>query len=276
MNTFKADVETITPEIAITYLGANTINRNLNQTYVDRYVREMKSGTWRLNAESIKFDASGRLIDGQHRLNAVVMAGVAIQSLVVRGIPVGVIDTLDTGKARTGGDVLAISGITEKSASGCIAQAVCTLLRYEAGVNWSVSGGGYKYLETNEKIAIYYRGHMNELKANLLWIKENLPSKGGLMPASDVLALLTICARKDPTLAHAFFTEIFKGINLADGSMSWALRNRLIHYKTGTVKANKAILKCTFLLCWNRLRAGKSVKAGNIMYRQGESVPFAK
>lgn len=78
----------ITPEIAALLLKGNANNRPLLKGYVDAYAEDMKSGEWCLNGESIKLlelEESGKhiLLDGQHRLAAVVKSGVTIKSLVV-------------------------------------------------------------------------------------------------------------------------------------------------------------------------------------------------
>ena len=45
--------ETVTPEIAYTWLERNTCNRNVIQLVVDRYARDMKSGRWHLTGDPV-------------------------------------------------------------------------------------------------------------------------------------------------------------------------------------------------------------------------------
>ena len=47
---------------------------------------EMQDGKWRLNGKTICFDSTGRLLNGQHRLSAVVRSGVTLTTVVVRGL----------------------------------------------------------------------------------------------------------------------------------------------------------------------------------------------
>jgi hypothetical protein len=111
-------VETITPDKAREYLAANRFNRPLSRTVVADYVAAMKAGEWLLNGEAIKFDWNGQLVDGQHRLEAIVRAEVPTDFVVIRDLDPGVFKTLDTGKKRTAADVLSIAQIPNAEAFG--------------------------------------------------------------------------------------------------------------------------------------------------------------
>jgi hypothetical protein len=102
----------VTPEMAETWLGRNARNRNMKQRLVERYARDMKNGEWRYTGESIKFSESGRLLDGQHRLQAIILAETPITVEVVRDLPDEAQDFMDTGMKRTASDMLAIHGMT--------------------------------------------------------------------------------------------------------------------------------------------------------------------
>lgn len=85
-------------------------NRPVRENTIRKYVESMKAGQWELNGETIKFLTQGVLLDGQHRLRAVVQSGVTIQSYVVHNLPSKVFDTIDTGANRSIGDLLALQG----------------------------------------------------------------------------------------------------------------------------------------------------------------------
>jgi len=68
-------------------------------------MNQMLAGQWKLTGDSIKFNGSS-LIDGQHRLQAIVRSGVTVKCLVVRNLARDVFDVLDTGRSRQAGDVL--------------------------------------------------------------------------------------------------------------------------------------------------------------------------
>ena len=83
----KTEVMTITPAMAEKWLAGTTFkNRNVSITAVNRYANDIQNGQWMLNGESIIIDDNGNVIDGQHRLRAILKSGASIQSVVVRGI----------------------------------------------------------------------------------------------------------------------------------------------------------------------------------------------
>ena len=62
--------------LALELLKANSTNRELRNHVVEGYVDQMKKGQWREDTgETIKISKTGRLLDGQHRLNAIVKFG---------------------------------------------------------------------------------------------------------------------------------------------------------------------------------------------------------
>lgn len=97
----KSEVKTITPDLALQYLDDNIAeNRSIRQATVSKYARDMRHGRWRLTHQGIAFDENGKLIDGQHRLWAIVEANIPIDMLVTTGIPVGDVVVIDGGLSR--------------------------------------------------------------------------------------------------------------------------------------------------------------------------------
>ena len=114
--------EKITPEKAADYLEKNTKrNRKVANRRVHLFARDMASGRWVSNGEPIIFDKSGELIDGQHRLLAIIEAGIPVKMLVVRGVPKKAFETIDQGSSRTLAVVLGSTGVQASSA-----RAACT------------------------------------------------------------------------------------------------------------------------------------------------------
>lgn len=79
-------VETINPSEAQAYLDNNAKHRPIKDKKVAEYMAEMQDGHWKLNGKTICFDSTGRLLNGQHRLSAVVRSGVPLTTVVVRGL----------------------------------------------------------------------------------------------------------------------------------------------------------------------------------------------
>lgn len=103
-------IEVVDPLAAAKLLKSNVNNRKLNRQSVRRYADIMIRGEWLFNGESIKVDSQKNLIDGQHRLEAVILSGASIKTSVVRGLDHATFKTIDTGRNRKATDVLSMKG----------------------------------------------------------------------------------------------------------------------------------------------------------------------
>lgn len=108
--------EWVTPEMAKQWLEMNVANRSLRDSRCDLWAEAMKRGEWPHNGSAIMFaDYSNgephpcTLIDGQHRLWAVVLSGMTVLFSICRGCDMTEIATLDCGIIRTQGDVLRVT-----------------------------------------------------------------------------------------------------------------------------------------------------------------------
>lgn len=108
MATIKKRVETlkVSPTLAKKWLATNHDNRPIRNYLVTAMAFDMSNDEWDDNGETIKFDENGELIDGQHRLLAVVEAKKTVEMLVVWGLKRKSQDTIDTGAKRTFADNL--------------------------------------------------------------------------------------------------------------------------------------------------------------------------
>lgn len=124
----RVSLETIIPKKAAEWLKLNTSNRPLSVAWIERLAAIILDGQWRINGDAIRFDLEGRLLDGQHRLHAVLVANKPIESYVARGVSDDAFDTIDQGHKRTNADVLARRG--EKHYV-CLAAAASRVWQYE-------------------------------------------------------------------------------------------------------------------------------------------------
>lgn len=138
----ETTTELITPELAAEYLSHNCTNRSLRGKDVDALARDMINGKFVLTHQGIALDSAGNLLDGQHRLSAVVKAGVSVYMRVTRGIKFEDAAFMDIGVKRNLQDGFAFSGkysdspaLRNKAMSG----AVRKLARfgYNAGITLS-------------------------------------------------------------------------------------------------------------------------------------------
>jgi len=127
----KIDVQTITPADAVTLLASAAPNRKYIRRRVAALADEMRNGVWREDGAPLKIDWHGRLLDGQHRLLAVVEADMPIDFVVISGLDPAAQLVMDTGKPRSLVDHLHIHEVPNARAA---AAATRFLWDYEQGV----------------------------------------------------------------------------------------------------------------------------------------------
>jgi hypothetical protein len=150
-----AKFETITPEIAKAILDNNRTNRNISQKIVKRYAQEMKSGNWQKNYEPIVLSKSGRLLNGQHRLMAVIASGMSIEMFVIRDADES-ITIFDRGRNRSEYNELQLEGVDIADKNTI---AIAKLFFYMLGKNNGV-GASADYV----MFLTYFRKHILNLK----------------------------------------------------------------------------------------------------------------
>lgn len=106
----QTQVVSVTPALAEKILEKNTFNRNVSSAVVRKYAADMSAGKWTLNHQGIAFDRDGTLIDGQHRLMAIIQSGATILMLVTHGADRIGVDEL---RPRSTGDVIKFGGLSD-------------------------------------------------------------------------------------------------------------------------------------------------------------------
>lgn len=91
----------IGPEQAVRLLEGNKNNRPISDQTVRQYAAEMKAGRWRETGNPINIGADGTLLNGQHRLWAIIESGVTVRFHVIYETDEAAFATFDTGRTRT-------------------------------------------------------------------------------------------------------------------------------------------------------------------------------
>lgn len=99
----------VTPKLASEILEKNTSNREVRKNKVDLYCEKIENGEWILTHQGIGIAEDGTLIDGQHRLMAIVKANISVEMLVSRNVSKETYTKIDDGIIRSLGDKLNIS-----------------------------------------------------------------------------------------------------------------------------------------------------------------------
>lgn len=97
----KSRVVDVSPEKAAKWLERNhEQNRSINYSRVDALAGDMRDGNWKVTHQGVAFDGDGKLIDGQHRLTAVINSGVTVRMMVTWNV--GAFgDPIDCGRPRS-------------------------------------------------------------------------------------------------------------------------------------------------------------------------------
>jgi hypothetical protein len=210
--------ERIGPEQAKQYLATNTNNRQVVQSYVDRYAITMKSGLWRRTHMGIAFGADGTLYDGQHRLLAIIKANVEIELMVTRGLTREALDAIDTGGPRKPHDVLAIADGIKLNRR----QRASILAAY-----WLILHGELKWTRTGADVHDL-RVAVADHKENVFAILEVLSKqRDSLSGSAALVGSLAIARKTQPEKVDEFVSLLRSGALLTEGHPALVLRNHI-------------------------------------------------
>lgn len=252
----KTTIEKITPEIAKTLLSKNYCNRRLDKKYVKVLAREMSAGRWKFNGDTIIYN-DDRLIDGQHRLSAVIESGVTIETLVVDGLNSDVFDTKDVGKRRSAGDTLALRGEVN---SNNLAAALGVIDRYMTGrVNQSVR---YTNTEIEELLEKY-----PEVRRSVRVCQDTRK----LAPQATLTGCHYLFALKDEQKADEFVKKFLTGLGLKEGEPVYLLRERMMQNSLAKAKLSPHYIMAIIIKAWNYQQAGTKIRM--LRYREEGECP---
>lgn len=146
-------VETITPQVAAFYLSHNSPNnRRIKRAHVEMLARDMAAGEFKTTHQGIAFDTDGTLIDGQHRLHAIMMSGTTVRMMVTRNCDADATLSVDRGAARTVHDAMTIM-MTDDSIRSVILRNTGMLSAMSSVVRANISSR-YR-LSSNDAILLY-------------------------------------------------------------------------------------------------------------------------
>ncbi len=258
----QAGFEQITPAVAQEYLIHNIHNRDFRQAVHDMYVADILSGAWKVNGESVKFSRSGKLLDGQHRLTAVVTTGKTVETLVVRGLDDDTQETMDMGAKRKFSDVLKLRGEPSYTALASVVRAVAGWEKGERG-NATASYSTARLLATLEKYP---------------WLREaahtgDRVARNASLPTSLAGLLYFLTVQIDPEDAEDFMQRLGSDLGHEAGQPVYELRKALEASRTMKGERSRRYMLAISIKAWNKYRAGESI--GLLMFRAGGAKPEA-
>jgi len=129
LDDIEVKLELVTPEIAKNYLSCNfKNNRILRKPWVKELSLLIKKQEFNLSWDCISFDEEGILVNGQHRLNAVIEANLPAPFFIAENMPHVAAQQGDNGKKRTQSERITVGGtVMKRQECSAIKNAICEL-----------------------------------------------------------------------------------------------------------------------------------------------------
>ena len=247
---FRTQQVAVTPTVASAWLRRNDANRKLRQRAVKQYAHDIRRGAWKPTGETIKFSTTGRLLDGQHRLAAIVDSGVSIEMSVTTGLDNGAFDVIDTGRSRTGVDVLVIEGVGLRE-SATVATALPLIINYQLGLE-----PHHRSRHSNQALIEVWNAQ-EAVQCSSQFIAK-LPRRVMPITHSKALFLHWAFCQRDVAAADEFIERLFTGERLGRNEPLYQLRQRLLYLKIEGQTISDAVLLHACIKTWNATRRGRA------------------
>lgn len=250
------EVLDVSPQLAAEWLTRNTNNRPLSKSTVQQLVGQIQRGEWQLTHQGIAFDEDGTLIDGQHRLAAIVKAGIGVPLTVTHGVPRTAFTVMDTGRKRTGRDALALAG--EANATH-LAAALRGLHLYLHAPNSAWSGG--VSVTSNDQLLDVLDKHAGIRDALHHGIALNRACRI-TVTAATIGWYVTTQARPDIDQSP-WEDGIVTGARLEPGDPRLTLRNTMLNLAAGRTHRRRDDSRehlLYYLKAWNAWVEGRNIK----------------
>ena len=259
----EAKVVFVSPEIANRWLDRNTKNRHVRPATVKKYARDMAAGRWQITGEGVKFSADGALLDGQHRLAAIIESGATVPLFVMRGIASEAQRVMDTGRARTASDALTMKS---HSHTATLAAAARIALGVEAGLP-----DPGKYDPTHAEIEQFVEANRSLQVA--CEVASAMARRTDCPPALVAYSYWRM-AKVSESDATSFWSAAADKVGLTPGDPVIAMTNRFAEARRNRERLSKRAYLSVIFRCWNYRRAGKSLRLAKVNSPSGGLIPI--
>lgn len=240
----------ITPQVARDMLKNNIENnRTIIQKTVQLYKSQMLSGNWvNQHPGTYSVNNEGKLLDGQHRLSAIVESGMSFYGWITQ-VDTAVMPTIDEGRKRTAGSAAQVIGIPNANV------VVASIRTYK-----SLCDNKVQRIITYSNLDIidaYYKD--KDRIDRILNVCKSLYLKNKIISPSVTTALWMYFDDIDPEGAESFINQLVTGRDIINETIL-ILRDRLIQEKTNIRKTSQSNLIALIVKTWNSCRRGVTLK----------------
>ncbi len=245
MDGLRFEVLYVTPAMAKRWLETNIENnRIVRESKVDLYVSDMRGGRWRNTGETIKFNPDGKLIDGQHRLQALIESGVSgVTMSIAFDVPNDALEVIDTGAARRFADTLKMQEAVNRFASAAIVRR--TLQRERGNPTGMKGRSAVLAVPTNAEMLARYRQDPGGFDAAAARGYDFSRLRMCSATGAGIMAYwLNAIA---PEEAHQFMDQVVSGADIGKKHPANVLRTRLFRERALETTQVMAL----FIRAWN-------------------------
>ncbi|AUR91844.1 hypothetical protein NVP1165O_44 [Vibrio phage 1.165.O._10N.261.51.B7] len=243
----------ITPEMAKEILKKNIKNRKLNKSHVSRLASEMLSGNWSYTGDAIKVSTDDVLVDGQHRLEAIIVSGVSVDIELITGVSSDSFSKIDSGLKRTAGQVVQMSGMKNPNCVAAIAKVMLNI-KDNGGLNGKFAVSPKRYSNCvihNEAVRIYDDVMESGIVAKMRKEKINTPTQA---------AMFWLYMNNDKETVIKFVNHISNGLFDSSDDPCKRLKDKLIDMRGSTSMLFATTAMALTFKAWNAFVDGKKVK----------------
>lgn len=243
----RATLTKITPAKANRLLERNHSNRKVRQMRVNQYAADMKAGDWGIAESAIAIAQDGTLLNGQHRLWAVVESGVTIDSLLIEGMPKESRAHMDSGAVRTAADFFTFNG--EKNTT-TLAATLRLITRIDDG-RWA--GTTMRHRVSNSQMARTIAANP-DIRESVNFAMP-ISQKTDLTGTQIAVVHHLISRVNGPDLANRFFEQIASPVGEYAGSPVLAVNSRLARAYRAAERLNTETVISFLIRAWNKWSA---------------------
>ena len=257
----------VTPEMASKFLENNEGNRQIVKERVEYYVTEIREGRWNEHSnDMICISPTGRLLNGQHRLSAIVAADVVAGLTVQYNTPESAFSIMDTGTKRSAANYFDWCGIT--NAHTIPACAVRVLLWLKEGIPSSSRRSPF----ANQVLLDHYNEYSTRYQSSAT-IASYIST---ITPLSVAMACVWMLLNKGHSVndVRQFFIEAsptYTG-SATDGNAARALCATLTRARLQGIKRTDRHTLALIIKAWNVWIKGN--KLGQLRWIDGEAFPI--
>lgn len=242
----------VTPSLAKSFLESNVSNRKIKDKVVSKYANDMMNDLWIEDTfEPIKFSETGKLLDGQHRLQAIIKSNKSINLQIVTDLKEEIFRVLDSGSRRNASDIFGIDGIKN---SNMIPSMISFYNRMKSGHN-----GNKNDCETNAHLieCYYHREEFWQSVANKSQSWYHYFSK--ILNPSTIGGMYAHFYDINAKQAEDFFNQLCNVVNTNNEAIR-QLKKKLMDDKISVRKMGMPIKNALIIKAWNIYRRNESVK----------------